>query len=181
MRRFVLTGTPGSGKTSIIRALEVAGHVVIEEAATDVIALEQTLGNTEPWTHPSVIDKITRLQKHRQLRASELPSTLQFFDRSPICTHSLCTFLGYSISATLREEIARIRDEQIYETRVFFIENLGFCEPTAARRIGFEESIRFERVHEEAYCSFGYKCIRIAPLALPERVAEIARHVAVPA
>ena len=35
MKRFVLTGTPGSGKTTIIRQLEIDGLSVVEEAATD--------------------------------------------------------------------------------------------------------------------------------------------------
>ncbi len=38
MRCFILTGTTGSGKTSIIRELEKFGHAVIHEAATDIIA-----------------------------------------------------------------------------------------------------------------------------------------------
>jgi predicted ATPase len=44
MRRFILTGAPGSGKTAIIRQLELDGFAVVEEAATDVIALEQARG-----------------------------------------------------------------------------------------------------------------------------------------
>jgi predicted ATPase len=39
MKRYILTGAPGAGKTAILRALERNGRVVIEEAATDVIAL----------------------------------------------------------------------------------------------------------------------------------------------
>jgi predicted ATPase len=38
MRRFIITGAPGSGKTAIIRQLELDGFSVVEEAATDVIA-----------------------------------------------------------------------------------------------------------------------------------------------
>ena len=44
MPRFVLTGTPGSGKTAMVRLLEREGYRVVAEAATDVIALEQALG-----------------------------------------------------------------------------------------------------------------------------------------
>lgn len=40
MKRFIITGTPGSGKTTILRKLEVNGFSVVEEAATDVIALQ---------------------------------------------------------------------------------------------------------------------------------------------
>ncbi|WPY01454.1 P-loop containing nucleoside triphosphate hydrolase N-terminal domain protein [Candidatus Trichorickettsia mobilis] len=41
MKRFIFTGTPGSGKTSVIAQLEKLWYVVIREAATDVIAMEQ--------------------------------------------------------------------------------------------------------------------------------------------
>ena len=55
------------------------------------------------------------------------------------------------------------RGSQIYQKQVFFIENLGFCEPSAARKISFEDSLKFEKVHEETYRSFGYECIKVAP------------------
>jgi len=38
MRRFIITGAPGAGKTAIIRQLELDGFGVVEEAATAVIA-----------------------------------------------------------------------------------------------------------------------------------------------
>jgi predicted ATPase len=34
MRRFIMTGAPGAGKTSILRVLESLGYAVVEEAAT---------------------------------------------------------------------------------------------------------------------------------------------------
>jgi len=55
----------------------------------------------------------------------------------------------------------RLEAERIYERRVFFIDNLGFCEPTAIRRISFEDSLGFEALHEEIYRSFGYECVKI--------------------
>jgi len=41
MRRFILTGAPGSGETALIRKLELEGYGVVEEMATDLIALKQ--------------------------------------------------------------------------------------------------------------------------------------------
>ena len=38
MKRYVLTGAPGSGKTSVLRALAATGYPVVDEAATDVMA-----------------------------------------------------------------------------------------------------------------------------------------------
>jgi predicted ATPase len=36
MKRFILTGAPGAGKTSILRVLAATGYPVVDEAATDV-------------------------------------------------------------------------------------------------------------------------------------------------
>src|SRR3984957_4581737 len=176
MKRYILTGTPGCGKTSIIRSLEVAGYLVVEEAATDIIALRQAQGIAEPWMHPTFIDDITNLQKLRQMRIADV-AEVQFYDRSPLCTYALSVWLGFPISKTLADEMKRIENEQIYQTQVFFIENLGFCEPSAARKITFEDSLKFEKVHEETYRSFGYESIRIAPSDLAARVEQIRRHV----
>jgi predicted ATPase len=176
MKRYILTGTPGCGKTSILRALELAGYAVVEEAATDIIALRQAQGIAEPHTHPAFIDDITNLQKYRQMRIADL-SGVQFYDRSPLCTYALAVFLNFPISKTLAEEMARIEKAQIYQKQVFFIENLGHCEPTAARKITFEDSLKFEKVHEETYRSFGYECIKIAPRDLSSRVEQITRYV----
>jgi hypothetical protein len=39
-------------------------------------------------------------------------------------------------------------------SQVFFIRNLGFMRPTEARRISFQEALRFEPIHEEVYRRF---------------------------
>jgi predicted ATPase len=180
LKRYIITGTPGSGKTSIVRWLELDGYHVVEEAATDIIALRQAQGIAEPHTHPSFIDDITNLQRQRQMQASEVSSTIQFYDRSPICTYALSTWLEYPISIVLSNEMERMKEEKIYERQVFFIENLGFCEPTQARRISFEDSLRFEKLHEETYRSFGYEIVRIVPQKLSDRVEQIKRYVSTP-
>jgi len=176
MKRYILTGTPGSGKTAILRMLEVAGYLVVEEAATDIIALRQAQAIPEPWTRPSFIDDITNLQKQRQTQTSELSAGVQFYDRSPICTYALSIYLGFPISIALSKEMERIKEGQIYQKQVFFIENLGFVEPTQARRISFEDSLRFEKIHEETYRSFGYEIVRVAPQKLSARVEKIKRY-----
>ncbi|HLJ91242.1 MAG TPA: AAA family ATPase [Candidatus Angelobacter sp.] len=67
MRRFILTGTPGTGKTALLRQLEIEGHSLVEEAATDVIAAEQACGTAEPWENPAFLDSIVSLQRQRQM------------------------------------------------------------------------------------------------------------------
>ena len=175
MRRFVLTGGPGSGKTAIIRQLELDGFSVVEEAATDIIALEQARGIDEPWKHPSFIDLIAELQRRRQAQASRDTDEIQFHDRSPVCTAALAVYLGHPLSDGLSRELKRVETAAIYQKRVFFIENLGFIKPTEARRISLEEAERFACVHEETYRRFGFDLVPIAPGSLLDRVDAIKR------
>jgi predicted ATPase len=149
------------------------GFSGVEEAANDVIAREQGLGHAEPHLQPDFIESIVHLQKQRQLKAATLPDELQWYDRSPICTLALTRYLGYTAPASLVEELERIEREAVYQRQVFFIEHLGFCQPTEARKITFEESLMFENIHEETYSSLGYDLLKIPPVALAERVHRI--------
>lgn len=177
MTRFILTGTPGSGKTAIIRQLELDGFSVVEEAATDVIALKQAQGVAAPWRHPSFIDSIVDLQSRRQAHASRETDEIQFHDRSAICTAALADYLGYPPSHALLGELNRLEKEEVFQRRVFFIQNLGFIKSTESRRINFEDALRFERMHEETYRKYGFECVFIAPGGLSDRVDAIMRAV----
>ena len=94
MKRFIITGAPGAGKTAIIRQLELEGFSVVEEAATDVIASAHARGAAEPWTDSLFIDAVADLQ-------------------TGVVPASVAAVSGW--------------------------------------RISFEETLRFERIHEETY------------------------------
>ena len=173
MRRFILTGTPGAGKTAILRQLELEGFSVVEEAATDVIALEQAKGVSEPWLDPHFIDKVVNLQRARVVRAERLPGEVQFHDRSPICTVALADFLGHPLSDAVSRELQRLEKERTYERQVFFVQSPGFITPTEARRISLEEARHFETVHERTYRAYGFDLIPIRPGSVPDRVTAI--------
>ena len=62
MPRHILTGAPGAGKSTLLRQLEIDGFAVIEEAATDIVALALARGEARPEASPGFIDAIVALQ-----------------------------------------------------------------------------------------------------------------------
>jgi predicted ATPase len=176
MKKYILTGMPGCGKTALIRGLEMQGYQVVEEAATDVIAYAHAQGNVTPWANTYFIDQIVALQKQRQLQQEKIAAQVQFYDRSPLCTYTLALYLGFAPSALLLAEIERIQKQQIYQTQVFFIENLGFCTPTQARTLTFEEALSFGVLHTEIYTQFGYECVVIPAASVHERMKLLLAH-----
>jgi predicted ATPase len=160
VRRFIFTGTPGSGKTSCLKELEKLGHAVIHEAATDVISQEQAKGMEKPWEEPNFVDQITLMQKEQQMNAA---GDLQFYDRSPFCTYTLGKYLAncknteFTPSPVLLDEIDRCLKNGVYQNRIFFFENLGFIEHTHVRKISYEDIL----IHLDVYKEFGFDIVMV--------------------
>jgi predicted ATPase len=174
---YVLTGAPGAGKTAVLRLLEASGYPVVEEAATDVIALGSALGRAEPWHDHDFIDKVITLQRQRQDSVRAAGGATVFFDRSPVCTLALRRYLGSTTSRLLDREVSRVVAEGIYEPMVFLIRNQGFVKPTAARQISFEDSLVFERLHEQVYRDLGFQLVEVPAGPLAHRAALIRQTV----
>ncbi len=172
IKRFILTGTPGSGKTSVIMELEKLGHSVIHETATDVIALEQSKGIERPWESNDFTDKIIHMQKERQMDAT---GALQFYDRAPFCTYALGKYLSYckniafTPSPVLLDEIDRCLKNSVYQNNVFFFENLGFITHTDARKISYEDALVFEQIYLDVYKEFGFEIVLVPKQSIEER------------
>jgi predicted ATPase len=166
-RRFVLTGAPGAGKTSLLATLHGRGWDVVAEAATEVIARRQAVGVAEPWTQVDFCSDILALQLLWQERPSD--STTQVFDRSPMCTLALARFLERPVSSALVGEVERLVAQRVYERTVFLVRPLGFVTPTAARRISYADSLAFQVLHEEVYREYGFELVDVPSGSVEER------------
>jgi predicted ATPase len=171
IRRYVLTGAPGAGKTTLADALAERGHVVVAEAATDVIAQ----GHPEQ-DYGSFADAILALQLARE-RAATGP--VQIFDRSPLCTLALARYLGITPSAALSAAAARAAG--VYQTAVFLVRPLGFITATAARRISYADALRFAGIHEDVYREYGFTLVDVPKATVAERVGQVERLIGAPA
>jgi predicted ATPase len=180
--RFVLTGAPGAGKTTIAHGLARLGYRVIPEAATDVIAGLHADGKAEASLGLTFPDVVVEVQRARQQAAPPpgrppgpdgTPTAVwtHVYDRSPLCTLALAHYLDVPVSPVLAAEIDRVVREGVYDRRVLFVRPLGFVTPTAARRISYRQSLVFERHHEDAYRVHGFELVDVPAAPVPDRVA----------
>lgn len=109
MKRYVITGAPGTGKTSIVRALARMGYAVVAEAATDVIADAQARGEAEPWLGPKFVDAVVARQRRRLAAPAPAGATAQVYDRSPICTLALAWYLDRPVAERAADIDQQIR------------------------------------------------------------------------
>jgi predicted ATPase len=156
IKRYVLTGAPGAGKTTLALALRGRGHVVVREAATDVVA--------GGGAGDGFLDTVLALQLARE-RATTAP--VQVLDRSPLCTLALARYLGVAPSAALLAAAAADR----YERTAFLVQPLGFMTPTAVRRISYADSLRFAAIHAEVYREYGFTLVDVPAAPITDRVA----------
>ena len=168
IRRYVLTGAPGAGKTTLIDALRERGHSVVAEAATDVIARRQAAGLGED--DDTFLQEILELQVARERAAV---AGVVFFDRSPLCTLALARYLDRPVPRALRA--AADRSTATYQREAFLVRPLGFVRRTAARRISYADSLRFAAIHEQVYRSYGFTLVDVPKAAAGERVALLER------
>ncbi len=159
IRRYVLTGAPGAGKTTLAGALRLRGHRVVPEAATDVVARFQAGGMDDPEHTGQFIAEILRVQGER---AAAVRDPVQIHDRSPVCTVALARWLGHP-----EPEV----DDSMFARDVFLVQPLGFLTPTAVRRISYPDSLRFAAMHAEVYRERGFTLIEVPAAPVPERVA----------
>jgi len=100
---------------------------------------------------------------------------IEFYDRSPVCTLALARYADYEPPTVLSAELDRIIEQGICQRQVFFIWPIGFIEPTAARRISYQDSLRFEQIHEAEYTRLGFELIDIGPGPPQARAALVGR------
>jgi predicted ATPase len=165
-----LTGPPGGGKTTVLKALGERGHRTVPEAATDVII--QHGATATHWQEPDFLDKVVSLQRARSLAASPGETEL-LFDRSPVCTLALARHLDLPITSPLQDELDRIESDSVYERSVFYITWLGVLTPTAVRRINAEQTLAFDVIHRQTYQELGYDLIEVPVASVDERATLI--------
>ena len=164
--RYVLTGGPGIGKTTVIEILASRGFEVVPEAARMIMEEEKASnGNIFPWTDLAKFqEKVTIRQIELE---KEIKSDVAFLDRGVIDGYGYSVLGGITVPEIIeREGLGRYR-------KVFALEPLNIYVNDGIRLEDKEEARKIHDAIISAYKHFNYEIITIPVLPPEERVRYI--------
>ncbi len=169
--RYVISGGPGAGKTSLAQKLQEAGHRVLGESARAVI--ERELGKEQgilPWTDYKGFQELVTIE---QLIA-EKNGENAFLDRSLIDIAAYCRVGGIDIAEGLP---GMVRDARY--RRAFLLEQLpaGLYVKDDARRESPERAAEISEEIWRAYDKFGCDIVEVGFASLEERARLVCENI----
>jgi len=115
-RFFVLTGGPGSGKTTLITALQQAGFATSVEAGRGIIRDQSAIGGTAlPWNDRALFAELMLSWEMGSYQTAIEQTGPVFFDRGVPDTLGYLKLSGLPVAAHIRTAAMRFR----YNPRVF--------------------------------------------------------------
>jgi predicted ATPase len=166
-RFFVLTGGPGSGKTTLIEALAARGYATTEEAGRGVIREQmQSGGDGLPWIDRVRFAELMFEWELRSYRDAERQDGPVIFDRGLPDTIGYLRLEGLEAPAWMEEEAWRLR----YNVQVFIAppwqEIYGRDEE---RRQSWDVAVRTYEKMVETYADLGYELMELPRASVEQR------------
>lgn len=167
-RFHVITGGPGSGKTSLIDALAHAGYARTVEAGRAIIQDQLAIdGSALPWRDPSAFAELMLSWDMRSYRMAEATAGPVFFDRGVTDLAGYLTLVGRPVPP----HVARAAERFRYNRRVFIAPPWpAIYTQDAERRQTQEEAVRTYEALVAAYTAFGYELVSLPLKSVEERV-----------
>jgi predicted ATPase len=164
MRRYVLTGASGAGKSSLIVGLKLRGEAVVHEAARELLLFQQACGNPDPMAAPDWEDCVVRLHLRRE--ASVPPGVPRvFLDRGGPDHVVYSRLFGWPLSVDLRELALGMTYDAI-----FLIEHDRKRSGGEGAASGRKESEHIARALLGQYEALGHLTFRIPLMPLGDRL-----------
>ncbi|MGE0211632.1 MAG: AAA family ATPase [Parvibaculaceae bacterium] len=168
-RFFVISGGPGSGKSTLINALREAGHACIPEAGRAVIREEMASGGSAlPWADRTAFAERMLEKDLRSYRDALEINGLVFFDRGIPDTVGYLALSGLPLPDHMDRAVREFR-----YGRIVFIAPpwRKIFHQDAERKQDFEEAVRTHEAMAETYARYGYELVPLPLAPVAERLA----------
>ncbi|WP_054308191.1 AAA family ATPase [Mesorhizobium sp. 1M-11] len=168
---FVLTGGPGSGKTTLIEALAGEGYATAPEAGRNIIQDQMTVGGSAlPWGDKALFAELMLAWELRSHHTASRLAGPVFFDRGVPDTLAYLRLSGLSVPAHMEKAAEHFR----YNRRVFIAPPWPeIFTQDAERKQDLEEAERTFAALADTYPCYGYELITLPRAPIKERLAFI--------
>ena len=165
-QKYVITGAPGTGKTTIINELQNRGFNCIHENSREIISQQiNKNGNILPWKNQIAFEnKIAELRAKQYLSCKK--ESLYFFDRSALDCIAYLKVNNLKVTLEITNQIKKCNfNKKVFYTpfwkEIFINDN--------ERK---EDMIKAEKIENhiiKTYRSKGYQLISIPKISISER------------
>lgn len=166
MIKIVVTGGPGTGKTTTIHELAKRGYLTIKEAARSVIEEELSItGNALPWSDVGTFQKKVFLEQLKNEEQVEKYEGIVFLDRSMIdgfAYYKLAGIVPYD--KLIKSAITR------KYSMIFYLEPIENYTTDNMRREDKETALKIGKLVFDIYKKLGYPIISVPAMPVEDRV-----------
>jgi predicted ATPase len=175
-RFVVITGGPGSGKTTLIAALAKRGHAVIPEAGREVIRAQLAAGGQGlPWADRGLFAELMLARDLLGHETAKARAGLVFFDRGIPDIAGYLALCGLPVPEAV-EHAARTRR---YRETVFIAPPWPeIFTQDAERKQDLAEAERTYEAMVATYPRYGYHLLELPRTGVDERAAFVMGHLA---
>ncbi|WP_207531674.1 AAA family ATPase [Desertivirga arenae] len=174
MPKYIITGGPGAGKTSLLNALEEKGFSVSEEASRQLIIEEVAKGSEcLPWINlPAFAEKA--LERMQSLYHAAPKGQATFFDRG--IPDIIAYLKAASIDPDAKYYQALFKCQ--YHPQVFILPPWeGIYVNDTERWQTFEEASQLYQSIKETYEELGFELIELPSASIKERAELVVSHI----
>lgn len=164
---FVITGGPGSGKTSLCAALAAQGISIAAESGRGIILAQQAKGGRAlPWVDPQAFAAAVFARDEERYAAALLQPGVTLFDRGFPDNAAYLTILGLPVPAALESACRQKR----------FAEPVFIAPPwkeiftqDSERKQDWAEAVRTYDAMVAGYQRYGYTLVEVPRLSVCDR------------
>jgi predicted ATPase len=174
-RFFVVTGGPGSGKSTLIEALAQAGFGWSVEAGRGIIQDQVAIGGRAlPWTDPALFAEMMLAWEMRSYRIAQEQTGAIFFDRGVPDVAGYLRLMKLPVPKYLEQAVESFR----YHSRVFIAPPWEeIFQQDRERKQDFAEAVRTFESLATTYTGYGYELVELPRASVEVRARFVLQSV----